>query len=122
MISGGGSTAHAAQTVLKKVREMTDYLNDHVLPRDVKIHPYYDRTDLIELTIRTVEHNLLLGIGLVTLVLVLFLRSLRAGIIVALTIPPSADLPGIKRTLKRGEANGSWAFEEGRISSAWASA
>ena len=42
--------------------------------------------------------------------------------IVALNIPPSADLPGIKRTLKRGEANGSWAFEEGCISSAWASA
>ncbi len=80
-------TGEAAQTVLTKVRAMTDYLNEHVLPRDVKINPYYDRTDLIEFTIRTVEHNLVLGILLVTLVLVLFLRSLRAGLIVAATIP-----------------------------------
>ena len=80
-------TGDAAQTVLQKVRAMTDYLNEHVLPKDVKIHPYYDRTELIEFTIRTVEHNLVLGILLVTLVLVLFLRSLRAGLIVAVTIP-----------------------------------
>ena len=80
-------TGDAAQTVLKDVQAMTDHLNDHVLPPDVKIHPYYDRTELIEFTIRTVEHNLLLGVFLVTLVLVLFLRSLRAGVIVAFTIP-----------------------------------
>ncbi len=80
-------TGDPAQTVLKKVEAMTDYLNDHVLPRDVKIHPYYDRTELIEFTIRTVEHNMVLGILMVTLVLVLFLRSLRAGLIVAVTIP-----------------------------------
>ena len=80
-------TGDAAQTVLTKVQAMTDELNDHVLPRDVKVHPYYDRTELIEFTIRTVEHNLVLGIFLVTLVLVLFLRSLRAGVIVAVTIP-----------------------------------
>ncbi len=80
-------TGDAAQTVLKKVRAMTAYLNQHVLPPDVKIHPYYDRTSLIELTVHTVEHNLLLGILLVTLVLVLFLRSFRTGLIVAITIP-----------------------------------
>ena len=80
-------TGDAAQTVLTKVQQMTDYLNQHVLPRDVKIRPYYDRTELIEFTVRTVEHNLLLGVFLVTLVLVLFLRSLRAGLIVAVTIP-----------------------------------
>ena len=80
-------TGDAAQTVLQKVRAMTAYLNEHVLPRDVKVHAYYDRTELIDLTVRTVEHNLLLGVLLVTLVLVMFLRSLRAGLIVAVTIP-----------------------------------
>ncbi len=77
----------AAQTVLKSVEQMTDYLNQHVLPPDVQIHPYYDRTQLIELTTRTVLRNLLVGVSLVTLILVMFLRSFRSGLIVALTIP-----------------------------------
>jgi cobalt-zinc-cadmium resistance protein CzcA len=80
-------TGDAAQTALDKVHEMTRHLNDDVLPRDVKIHPYYDRTDLVDLTTHTVEHNLLLGVVLVTLILVLFLRSLRTGLIVAASIP-----------------------------------
>ncbi len=80
-------TGDPAQTVLKRVQEQTDYLNKHVLPPDVKIHPFYDRTDLIKLTTATVEHNLLLGVLLVTLILVLFLRSFRTGLIVAATIP-----------------------------------
>jgi cobalt-zinc-cadmium resistance protein CzcA len=80
-------TGEAAQTVLQDVRKLTAYLNEHVLPRDVRIHPYYDRTDLIHVTTHTVEHNLLLGVFLVTLILVLFLRSLRTGLIVAATIP-----------------------------------
>ncbi|HEY6034783.1 MAG TPA: efflux RND transporter permease subunit, partial [Kofleriaceae bacterium] len=80
-------TGDAAQTALDKVHEMTRHLNDDVLPRDVKIHPYYDRTDLVDLTTHTVEHNLLLGVLLVTVILVLFLRSLRTGLIVAATIP-----------------------------------
>ena len=44
-----------AQVVLKRVEEMTKELNDHVLPPDVKIVPYYDRSDLIEETTQTVE-------------------------------------------------------------------
>ena len=77
----------AAQPVLERAQAMTTYLNDHVLPRDVRIEPYYDRTDLIQLTTHTVEHNLVLGVLLVTLILVLFLRSVRTGLIVAATIP-----------------------------------
>ncbi len=42
--------------------------------------------------------------------------------IVALTIPPDADLAGIKRTLQQGGVDGSWAYEEGCISGEWASA
>jgi len=42
--------------------------------------------------------------------------------IVALTIPLGADLAGIKRTLQQGQADGSWAYEEGCISAEWASA
>src|SRR5580704_3431137 len=75
------------QNVLKRVEEKTDELNKSVLPPDVKIHPYYDRSELVKLTTDTVEANLLRGMVLVLLVLIFFLVSWRAAIIVALTIP-----------------------------------
>ncbi len=39
-----------AQVVLKRVEELTKELNQHVLPPDVKIVPFYDRSTLIEET------------------------------------------------------------------------
>jgi cobalt-zinc-cadmium resistance protein CzcA len=78
-----------AQDVLKGVEAKTQDLNQHVLPPDVKVRPYYDRSDLVQLTIGTVEHNLLLGMVLVFVVLMAFLVSFRAAAIVALTIPLS---------------------------------
>ncbi len=67
----------------KKLRQ----LNEHILPADVKVRPYYDRSDLVQLTIDTVEHNMLVGMALVLIVLMAFLVSVRAAVIVALTIP-----------------------------------
>jgi heavy metal efflux system protein len=75
------------QNVLKGVEEKTKDLNEHILPPDVKVRPYYDRSDLVQLTIDTVEHNMLLGMALVLIVLMFFLVSVRAAVIVALTIP-----------------------------------
>src|SRR5579862_6547518 len=75
------------QNVLKGVEAKTQQLNEHILPADVKVRPYYDRSDLVQLTIDTVEHNMLLGMALVLIVLMAFLVSLRAAVIVALTIP-----------------------------------
>src|SRR5882672_7699170 len=77
------------QSVLKAVEAKTDELNRHVLPPDVKIHPYYDRSELVSLTTDTVEANLLRGMVLVLIVLIFFLVSFRAAIIVAVTIPLS---------------------------------
>jgi hypothetical protein len=42
--------------------------------------------------------------------------------LVALAIPPKADLAEIKRILQQGEADGSWDHEEGCIGDEWASA
>jgi cobalt-zinc-cadmium resistance protein CzcA len=75
------------QDVLKGVEEKTQQLNEHILPPDIKVQPYYDRSDLVQLTIDTVEHNMLLGMALVLVVLMCFLVSIRAAVIVALTIP-----------------------------------
>jgi cobalt-zinc-cadmium resistance protein CzcA len=76
-----------AQNVLRRVEQKTDELNRSVLPADVRIHPYYDRSDLVRVTTDTVEGNLLRGMILVLLVLIFFLVNIRAAIITALTIP-----------------------------------
>ncbi len=80
-------TGEQTQYVLQRVEKETQYLNTKVLPKDVKIHPFYDRSGLVELTTSTVEGNLLRGMVLVLIVLVFFLVSFRAAIITALTIP-----------------------------------
>ncbi len=75
------------QDVLKRVEAKTRELNGQILPKDVKVHPFYDRSDLIALTTKTVEGNLLRGVLLVVVVLIFFLYDFRAGLIVAVTIP-----------------------------------
>jgi cobalt-zinc-cadmium resistance protein CzcA len=80
-------TGEQAQTVLKRVEQKTAELNRDVLPKDVKVVPFYDRSDLIKLTTKTVEDNLLRGIVLVIIVLIFFLYDIRSGLIVAVSIP-----------------------------------
>jgi len=64
-----------------------DDLNNNLLPKDVRLVPYLDRSSLIDATTHTVGKTLAEGMLLVTLVLLLALGSLRAALIVALTIP-----------------------------------
>jgi cobalt-zinc-cadmium resistance protein CzcA len=64
------------------------------LPADVVVETLYDRTELVEKVIRTVEHNLLAGALLVVAVLFGFLGNLRAGLIVAAAIPLSMLFAG----------------------------
>ncbi|MEO8803659.1 MAG: efflux RND transporter permease subunit [Rudaea sp.] len=75
------------QDVLKRIEAKTAELNTQVLPKDVKIHPFYDLSDLIAQTTGVVERNLLRGVLLVVVVLIFFLYDFRAGLIVAVTIP-----------------------------------
>ncbi|AMM24145.1 efflux RND transporter permease subunit [Variovorax sp. PAMC 28711] len=75
--------------VLAGVHEAVRDLNDAILPKDVKVVPYLDRTMLVQSTVHTVGKTSLEGMVLVTLVLLLFLGSPRAALIVAVTIPMS---------------------------------
>jgi cobalt-zinc-cadmium resistance protein CzcA len=75
------------QTVLKGVEKKTEELNRNILPPDVKIRPFYDRSDLVRVTTDTVEWNLIRGMVFVLLVLIFFLVSVRAAVITALTVP-----------------------------------
>ncbi len=75
------------QNVLHGVEKKTVELNRDLLPPDVKVRPYYDRSDLVRVTTDTVEWNLLRGMALVLIVLIFFLVSIRAAVITALTVP-----------------------------------
>jgi cobalt-zinc-cadmium resistance protein CzcA len=75
--------------VLEDLKAKIETLNSSVLPKGVTITPIYDRTWLIDTTLHTVFKNLLEGAVLVTGVLLVFLGSMRAALIVALMIPLS---------------------------------
>jgi cobalt-zinc-cadmium resistance protein CzcA len=72
--------------VLDALRARIEKLG-HTLPQDVKIKPFYDRTELVNTTLKTVFENLAEGATLVTLVLFAFMLSLRASLIAAAVIP-----------------------------------
>ena len=98
-------TGDKTQDVLKRVEAKTKQLNEQVLPKDVKIVPFYDRTDLIKLTTQVVEQNLLRGILLVVVILIFFLYDFRAGLIVAVTIPLALLFAFICLDLQKASAN-----------------
>lgn len=77
-----------SREVIKKVKAKIEEIKPS-LPEGVKIKPFYDQTDLIEQTIKTVETNLIEGGLLVIAVLLFMLGNIRAALIVALTIPIS---------------------------------
>lgn len=62
---------------------------ERVVPEDVRVEVFYDRSELVSRTLATVEHNLLEGGVLVILVLFVMLGSMRAGLLVASVIPLS---------------------------------
>ncbi|HLX91590.1 MAG TPA: CusA/CzcA family heavy metal efflux RND transporter [Puia sp.] len=75
--------------VVNAVKAKIDKLNNFVLPRDTKMVPYYDRSDLIHYATHTVLHNLIEGILLVTLLVSIFMFNWRTTLIVSIIIPLS---------------------------------
>lgn len=73
--------------VLAEVAKAVEELNESELPPGVRIVPFYDRQHLVDATLHTVAHSVLLGITLVVLVLLLFLGRPAMAALVALTIP-----------------------------------
>ncbi len=73
--------------VLVGVKEAVEELNRDILPEGVSIHPFMDRTELVDTTLHTVSHTLFEGMLLVLVVLILFLRNWRGALLVAVTIP-----------------------------------
>nr|MDQ2878434.1 efflux RND transporter permease subunit [Pseudomonadota bacterium] len=98
-------TGDKTQDVLKRVEAKTRELNAHVLPKDVRIVPFYDRSDLVAVTTHTVEGNLLRGMLLVIVILIFFLYDIRSGLIVAVSIPLALLFAFICLDLKHIPAN-----------------
>ncbi len=83
MISGENSRTVSLR-VAEKIKEVSE-----TLPAGYKIKTLYNRSDLVNSTLGTVEHNLLTGAALVVLVLLLLVGNIRAAIVTAIMIPLS---------------------------------
>ena len=75
--------------VLTRVKGKIAELNSKVLPADVKMEAFYDRDNLMAFCTKTVMHNLVEGIILVTVIVLLFMADWRTTLIVSVIIPLS---------------------------------
>ncbi len=92
--------------VVTRVRAAIERINtDGSLPAGVKIEPWYDRGDLVAVTVQTVLHNLLFGVALIFLIQWVFLGDLRCALIVSATIPVALFLAVIITVLRGESAN-----------------
>jgi cobalt-zinc-cadmium resistance protein CzcA len=89
-------------TIRRVEAEVEKINNSNILPPGVRIERIYDRSDLINVTTRTVLHNMVFGIVLIFLVQWLFLGNLRSALVVATTVP-FALLFAITMLVLRGE-------------------
>ncbi len=78
-----------SREVVSKVKASVEDMEPTLAKLGVKIEPFYDRTELVKKTIKTVAKNLAEGALLVIVVLFLMLRNLRAGLLTASVIPLS---------------------------------
>ena len=78
-----GENSH---TVTADLRDRLDAVRPS-LPDDIVVEGVYDRTSLVDQVIETVKHNLVVAAVLVLLVLFALLGNLRAGLLVAVSIP-----------------------------------
>lgn len=82
MISGGN-----AKQIVSLVKHKVDEINrNNMLPGNLKIAPYYDRSELVDAALHTVSKVLEEGIVLVVVILFLFLGDLRSSVIVIGTL------------------------------------
>ncbi|MBW4889632.1 efflux RND transporter permease subunit [Mucilaginibacter sp. HMF5004] len=70
-----------------KIAELTK-----ILPKDVRIIPYYKQADFVNDSVKSIEDVLWIGLVLAIIVVVIFLRSFRASVIVLITIPTTLAL------------------------------
>jgi cobalt-zinc-cadmium resistance protein CzcA len=80
-------TLHTNDVVPRVRAEIAKINSDGSLPPGVKLVPFYDRTQLVDVTTSTVLHNLIFGCVLIFFIQWIFLGDLRSAIIVGANIP-----------------------------------
>ncbi len=75
--------------VVDALKERVNEINENELPSGVRLHITYDRSELVNYTIDTVSRTLFEGFSIVIIVLIFFIGSVRAALVVATTIPIS---------------------------------
>ena len=69
-----------------------------ILPRGVKMAPYYIQADFVNTSVKSVTDSLWIGLALAIFVAILFLRSLKASVTILITIPVTLCLTPISNT------------------------
>jgi cobalt-zinc-cadmium resistance protein CzcA len=90
---------------IKAINQKVDELNRGMLPKGIKVEPYYQRWDLITTVIKKVLETALSGIFLVGIALFVFLGNIRAAVITALVIPISLAVTLAVMAIKGDSAN-----------------
>jgi len=90
---------------IKAINQKVADLNNRMLPKGIKIVPYYERWDLVNTVIKKVLETATLGVVLVAVALFLFMGNLRAAIITALVIPISLAITLAVMALRDESAN-----------------
>ena len=90
---------------ITSIHEKIKELNDRVLPKGIKVVPYYERWDLIITVVKKVAETAMSGIFLVAIALFLFLGNIRAAIITAMVIPISLLITLAVMALRGESAN-----------------
>jgi cobalt-zinc-cadmium resistance protein CzcA len=83
LMQRGGNAKRVVDAVKAKIKEIEQ---KQLLPSDVRLVPFYDRTDLVNAALRTVQKALAEGIILVIIILFVFLGNIRSALIVAATL------------------------------------
>ncbi|MGQ0793383.1 MAG: efflux RND transporter permease subunit [Deltaproteobacteria bacterium] len=82
MVSGGNG-----REIVSAVKAKIEEINNSGTLKEIKIKPFYDRTELVEKSVATVTNALKEGAVLIVIILYLFLRSIRGAVVVVLTLP-----------------------------------
>ncbi len=76
-------------SAMEELHKKIDELNNGVLPKDIKVVPFYDRQDLLHTVVDKLKETASIGMILVFFIILVFLGDLRAAFIVAAIIPMS---------------------------------
>lgn len=76
-------------SAMEQLHTKIDELNNGILPKDIKVVPFYDRQDLLHTVVDKLKETASIGMILVFVIILLFLGDLRAAFIVAAIIPMS---------------------------------